>query len=264
MDIIKDNDQLLAYIPNVVTAVEGEDSLFTKLTPYLTVTESWLYRKVCKAVAIHTSSEAEDLARCIVATEAFRMAVPSLNLILTANGFGIVSNSTVAPASKDRTDSLQATLVELRDSAIEQLALLVDGKCTQFSGTVFRGYDAQRMQGRTARLFELFTEQRSAIFRLQATLAEEVLSDEVLHQMTDQTYHDESELDPGYGVLFAYVPGILVKQLKDEPSGEDIRKVVHHLRTHPEYFPNWAESHAAKHWQDYTYKNDKKRGGIWL
>ena len=264
MDIITDNEQLLAYIPNVVTEVEGEASLFTKLTPYLTVTENWLYRKVCKPVAIHTSEEAENLARCIVAAEAFRMAIPSLNVILTANGFGIVSNNTVAPASKDRTDSLQATLVELRDNAIEQLVLLVDGRSTQFAGTVFRGFDAQRMQGHTARLFDMFTEQRSAIFRLQATLAEEVLSEEVRNQMVEQTYHDETELDPGYDVLFAYVPGIILKQLKGDPCGDEIRKVVSYIRTHPEYFPHWADSHAAKHWQDYTYKNDKKRGGFWL
>lgn len=264
MDIITNNDQLRAFIPNVVTEVEGEDTLFTKLTPYLTVTEAWLYRKVCKPVAIHTSDEAENLARCIVATEAFRMAVPSLNVILTANGFGIVSNNTVAPASKDRTDSLQATLVELRDRAIEQLVLLVDGQCTQFAGTVFRGYDAQRMQGRTERLFDLFTEQRSAIFRLQASLAEEALSEEVRNNMVEQTYHDETERDPGYDTLFAYVPGILLKQLKGDECGDDIRKVVNHIRTHSEWFPHWAESHAAKHWQDYTYKNDKKRGGFWL
>lgn len=264
MNIIQDNDTLMAYIPNVVTSVEGEKDLFTKLIPYLNVAENWLYRKVIKPVAILSVREGMDLARCIVAAEAFRMAIPSLNVILTANGFGIVSNQTTAPASKERTESLIEALIELRDNAIEQLVLMVDGRSTQFAGTVFRGFDAQRMQGRQTHLFQQFDEQRSGIIRLQTALAESALSEEVLKNMVELTYHDETERDPGYDTLFAYVPGIILKQLKGEPCGDDIRKVVNHIRIHPEYFPNWAESHAAKHWQDYTYKNDKKRGGYWL
>lgn len=264
MNIIPDNETLMAYIPNVVTTVEGESDLFTKLRPYLQVAENWLFRRVIKPVAILSVRDGQEMAQCIVATEAFRMAVPSLNVILTANGFGIVSNNTVAPASKERTESLVETLIELRDNAIEQLVLMVDGRSTQFAGTVFRGYEAQRMQGETVHLFDRFDEQRNAILRLQASLADEALSAEVLQNMVGLTYHDETERDPGYDTLFAYVPHIILKQLKGEPCGDEIRKVVNHIRIHPEYFPNWANSYAAKHWQDYTYKNDKSRGGYWL
>ena len=264
MNIIENNDMLLSFIPNVVSSVEGESDLYTKLLPHLTVAESWFYRKVCKAVAIHVSEEAMSLARAIVAAEAFRAAIPSLNVILTANGFGIVSNQTTAPASKERTESLVEALVEQRDNAIEQLVFLLSGSATQFAGTVFCGFEAQRLQGFTSRLFDRFTEQRSAVFRLQTTLAEDVLSEEVRNQMVALTYHDETERDPGFGYLFAYVPGIIIKQLKGEDCKDDIRRVVEYLRTHPEYFPHWAQSHAAKHWQDFTYKNDKNSGGFWL
>ena len=262
--IIEDNDQLLEYIPNVVTTVEGEVELFTKLTPYLNVAENWLNRKVADQVALLSVEGAMDFARAIVATEAFRMAVPSLNVILTQNGFGIVSNQSVAPASKERTDNLISALIEHRDNAIEQLVLLVDGRATRFNSTVFRGFDAQRMQGRTARLFEQFDEQRNAFIRLQTVLAEDALSEEVMRQMVQDAYADESTREPGYNYLYSFVPGILVKQIRGEECGDDIRRVVNYIRTHPEYFPNWESSHAAKHWQDYTYKNDKSRGGFWL
>ena len=48
-------------------------------------------------------------------------AVPSLDLVLTPNGFGIVSNQNVAPASRERVSRLIASLETSRDNAIEQL-----------------------------------------------------------------------------------------------------------------------------------------------
>jgi len=263
MNIITDNAVLAAYIPNVVTSCEGESSLFEKLAPMLKVAELWFCRKVCGIPAL-VNEDAMHMARSIVACEAFRMAVPSLNVILTANGFGIVSNNTTAPASKERTESLVEALVEQRDNAIEQLVFLLDGTGTQFKHTVFQGFDAQKMQGLTSHLMDKFTEQRSAVFRLQTTLAEEVLSDEVLGQMTSETYYDESERTNGIAHLFQYVPGIIVKQLQGEDCKDDIKRVVNYLRTHPALFPHWADSSAAEHWRDYTYQNDKSKGGYWL
>lgn len=264
MNIIKDNDMLLSYIPNVVSAVEGESDLYTKLLPHLALAESWFYRKVCKQIALQSSEDAMSLARTIVATEVFRAAIPSLNVILTANGFGIVSNQTTAPASKERTESLIEALVEQRDNAIEQLAFCLSGKHLQFANTIFQGFEAQRMQGFTSHLFDHLIEQRSAVVRSQTTLAEDVLSEEVLKDMVAATYADETSRSAGVAFLFAYVPGIIIKQLKGEDCKNDICRVVEYLRTHPEFFPQWEQSHAAKHWQDYTYKNDKKSGGFWL
>jgi len=263
MTIITDNTTLMAYIPNVVTAVEGEQDLFTKLVPHLTVAEAWFFRNVASEDSV-TTDTAMLFARSIVACEAFRNAVPSLNVILTQNGFGIVSNQTTAPASKERTESLVESLIEQRDNAIEQLVFLLNGQNTRFAGTVFCGYEAQRMQGITAHLFDKFTEQRAAVFRLLATLAEEALSEDVLQQMVAAAYTDEADRPAGLKYLYAYVPGIIVRQLKGEGCREDIRRVVDFLRTHPELFPHWLQSHAATHWQDYTYTNDKSKGGYWL
>ena len=56
----------------------------------------------------------------IVAFDAFRNAVPHLDLILTPNGFGIVNNSNIAPASKERVERLIASLLSNRDDEIEE------------------------------------------------------------------------------------------------------------------------------------------------
>lgn len=263
MSIIQDNATLMAYIPNVVTAVEGEKDLYTKIVPHLTVAEAWFFRNVASEGAV-TTDAAMLFARSIVACEAFKNAVPSLNVILTQNGFGIVSNQTTAPASKERTESLIEALTEQRDNAIEQLVFMLNGQHTRFAGTVFQVYEAQRMQGETKHLFDKFIEQRSAILRLQTALCNEVLSAEVLQQMVDNTYTDEASRSVAIEYLFSLVPDIIVRQLKGEDCKEDIRRVVDYIRTNPTAFPNWATSQAAKHWEDHTFKNDKKYGGYWL
>jgi hypothetical protein len=53
-----------------------------------------------------------------VAADAMLHAVPQLDLILTPNGFGIVNNQNIVPASKERVDRLLAGLEKLRDDAL--------------------------------------------------------------------------------------------------------------------------------------------------
>ena len=48
-------------------------------------------------------------------------AIPSLDLVLTPNGFGIVNTTTIVPASKERIERLQLSIESLRDTVIEQL-----------------------------------------------------------------------------------------------------------------------------------------------
>ena len=59
----------------------------------------------------------------IVADHAFLNAIPSLDLVLTPNGFGIVSNTNVVPASKERIERLVGSLETERDANLEQLLL---------------------------------------------------------------------------------------------------------------------------------------------
>lgn len=51
--------------------------------------------------------------------------VPQLDLILTPNGFGIVSNQNVVPASKERIERLTRSLEKLRDDAFVIILLML-------------------------------------------------------------------------------------------------------------------------------------------
>lgn len=119
MIAIIDNDTLLQYIPNVVETVEGETPLLDKIRPQLEITEQWLHDTIVGDIPI--DEEKNKMVCTIIACEAFRRSVPSLDLILTPNGFGIVSNNNVAPASKERIERLIASLAEQRDKALGAL-----------------------------------------------------------------------------------------------------------------------------------------------
>lgn len=67
---------------------------------------------------------AVDMYRYVCLT-AYRMAIPSLDLVLTPTGFGVVSNQNVAPASKERVaalfESIAAEAMNTLDRIIDAL-----------------------------------------------------------------------------------------------------------------------------------------------
>ena len=131
--LINDNETLRKYVPNTLKAVAGELSLFDKIQYHLLQAEQWLTDTFVSSDTmsrIRTYSDNTPLlhyCRIITAAEAMRHAVPQLDLILTPNGFGIVSNQNVIPASKERIERLLLSLEKQRDDALAViLAMLPD------------------------------------------------------------------------------------------------------------------------------------------
>ncbi len=266
MNYIQDNNILLQYIPNVVTAVEGEADLFTKMQSHLLMAEAWLESNVVHYADIAGNDSAMAFARIIVADDAFRRAVPSLDLILTENGFGIVSNQTVAPASRDRINALMESLQAVEDSAIEELANVLSGVNTTLSGTIFPGFEAQRMQSVGKGLFARYQADKPKIQAVENDLAKRALSFDVVNELRDNAY--SHSLSANKLVLQANLKRLVIRKMQGNMpliEGKDaVRELVDWVRKHPEDFPGWEASDAAKYWTDYTYKNDKNSGGFWL
>lgn len=264
MKYITNNEILTAYIPNVVTAVEGEKDLFTKITPHLTMAEAWLEANVVKYDDIAENESAKTYAKIIVSNDAFRRAIPSLDIILTENGFGIVSNNTVAPASRDRINALLDGLQTMVDNDIEALDTILAGDVLR--GTIFKGYEAQRMQDVTKNFFAKYRTDRPQIIAEEEQLAQRVLSFDVLTALRSYAY--AADYDHTLSVLSFNVKQFVIKTITGKMTPieekEETRRMVDWIRKHPSDFPNWENSEAAKYWKDYTFKNDKNSGGFWL
>ena len=98
-------DTLQKYVPNVLSVAEGEPALFDKLQPYIESAKLMLEKDYLGSEDF-LSEQHNELAIKIVVAEALANAVPSLDIIITPTGFGVVNTDNLAPASKERVERL--------------------------------------------------------------------------------------------------------------------------------------------------------------
>ena len=95
--LINNDDTLRHYLPNVFATVKGEVSLFDKVKVDIDLAENWVIETFVSTKTFNTiCGYAEDnpiriITAKLIASEALRRAIPSLDLVLTPNGFGAVS-----------------------------------------------------------------------------------------------------------------------------------------------------------------------------
>ena len=137
MKLITTDEQLRLLIPNVLATVEGEPTLIEKLYPYLETAEQWaidtfvpeaIFNEIAEADSFGPNERFRFPLEKLVACHAYMTAIPSLDLVLTPNGFGIVSNQNVVPASGERIERLISSLEAQRDSAIEALVIRLSSR----------------------------------------------------------------------------------------------------------------------------------------
>lgn len=116
--LIPDNNVLLQFVPNVLKSVQGETLLFDKIAQHLEVAEAWLTTTFLSE-AILTELPTRDAnnkllhyARMAVVAEAMLHAVPQLDLVLTPNGFGVVSNNQYSPCQQGARGTLAPVVGE--------------------------------------------------------------------------------------------------------------------------------------------------------
>jgi len=107
------------YCPALINPT---DTLFNKLAGYI---DNAIAALAAFAITddFLTTTELQRLYAETVCTRAAYEAIPSLDLVATPTGFGVVSNNNVAPASRERVDALREQLREQNCKAYERLIL---------------------------------------------------------------------------------------------------------------------------------------------
>ena len=105
---------------NGVNITEVED-IFDKVKSHIEEAKIAMLIAVGQIGNLDADDETQSLVKDYLVAKAFLIAIPSLDLILTNTGFGIVSNNTLAPASRDRVDSLTHQLTERSERYISAL-----------------------------------------------------------------------------------------------------------------------------------------------
>lgn len=283
MKTINDEATLRKYIPNAIATVKGETPLFDKLAPFLKNAELWVEQHITSATVLSAIMENEEdesslvLCRHMVVAGAMMDAIPSLDVVLTPNGFGIVSNSNIAPASKERVRSLIDSMETIRDNAIEALLPFLmkreDWRDTEqghfFQGTLFPNIDLTTLCGYSSHRWKQYLGLRHRTQQLEEQLAAEYISSEqldVLHEMNlkgSASTIQKRIIDKLRQVIVALLTENNAYATRHAPH-RALPDIVQLMRSHPEEFPQWHSSHVAKLYSPPIFENKKDNKGYWF
>ena len=127
MKLITTDEQLRSHIPNIIASVKGEVPFIERLALFLDLAEDWVKTIFTSESTFNTicgytdSNYIRILCSRLVVADALRRAIPSLDIVLTPNGFGVINTSNIAPASKPRVDRLVGSMLSHRDDCIAAL-----------------------------------------------------------------------------------------------------------------------------------------------
>ena len=280
--LINDDLALRRYLPNAFDTVEGETPFFEKIMPWLDQAERWVMTQFIGsdlAPELTAMPETEPLRTCatlVVVHEAFLRAVPSLDLVLTPNGFGIVSNQNVAPASPHRVARLLGSLETSRDIAIEQLIhnLFLNSTWTDslmrqwFNATLFPNIDLANLCGFTDHRWANYLGLRSKAIDVEQRLAEEYISPEQLAVFRGEVMAMLTDLTVATSHHFRVIEQlrqIVVTILQGSPVPvTSLRDIVDLMRKNETSFPHFRNSNTYKLFEPPVFENKKENNGYWF
>lgn len=275
--IITSEKILRQYLPNVITNVDDETPLYEKLLPFIELSESWITDNIIGvpmlgaiADGLHDSTFAH--AAMAVVSKSFALAVPSLDLVLTPNGFGVVSNNTIAPASKDRVDRLVSSLFRTEFFCLQQLVedlkrcdIWHSGdQCKWFAESIIQELSIVSHNSDDNNLmWDDFISFREKAFPFEQEIANGWLSPLLMSRLRNcvvtATYsaNERTLAKIVINVVCAAVAsGELNYKLLDD--------VVSFIRLRPDDFQDWHNSDTAKLFTPPTFVNDKDSGGYFF
>lgn len=215
----------------------------------------------------------------LTAIEAFRCALPHLDVILTPNGFGIVSNTNIAPASKERISRLLDSLLENRDASIAQLLshlcklpqwLSTEQaeffRATMFPNTVLANRFQRIAEGR----WEQYNTLRLSLLPIEEHIATQYISEPLMATLRAQVQSGQFSTEK-HKHICRVLQAVEVECLKDTTSTtlssqvhRTLTQLVELIRSNPEDFPEWHESTTAQLYAPPIFENKKESKGFWF
>lgn len=276
--LINNDTDLRRYIPNQVVAVKGEASLFDKIAYWLDTAEQWIFATFCPAsvvdaiLADNPHSPIRNPLAAIAAHQALADAIPSLDFVQTVNGFAVVSNQNLAPASRDRVDRLIAAHRSQRATAISALIPLLatipewrdTPQCGYFRSTLFPTPAHIRPLASGAATWERYEELHPAIAAAEDRLAAEYISPELMQRLRDEAL-GLSQLSTLDSRLCDALRSHTADLVNDRPLRDTaLRDIVDYIRRHPDTFPEWHRSDTARLFSPPVFRNSKQSPGYWF
>lgn len=267
-------------VPNVVTTVEGEKPLFEKVALQLELSEAWARdsftgQTVLDEIADEPSSDGWKYLASMIVCDALRRAIPSLDIVLTPNGFGIVSNSNVAPASKERIERLITQMASQRDHFINMLLADLRTRESWRDSDPFKWFTASLIQApencvvavydrvRDGQQWDRFLQLRERAITIEDAIAEKWISYPVMMQLRMEL---ASVNNATVHQVALKVRACVLSELRGNARNHwDLDRIVNYIRKNADIFPDWATSDTAKLYTDPTvFRNKKDSSGYYF
>ena len=278
MKLITTDEQLRSNIPNIIASVKGEVPFIERLALFLDLAEDWVKTTFTSESTFNTicgytdSNNIKILCSRLVVADALRRAIPSLDIVLTPNGFGVVSTQNLAPASKPRVDRLVGSMLAHRDDCIAALLpelvgaskWLTSPQADFFGSTLFPDLGIVDAVGRaTGSKWEKYLELRPQVIDLEASLAEEWLSPGLMSALRSENLR--GDLTEKRSVIVRQVKAQILGYLKSGSfNSRRLADIVNYIRLNEESFKEWHRSETAKLFAPPVFRNEKKAKGYWF
>ena len=278
MKLITTDEQLRSHIPNIIASVKGEVPFIERLALFLDLAEDWVKTIFTSESTFNTicgytdSNNIKILCSRLVIADALRRAIPSLDIVLTPNGFGVVNTSNLAPASKPRVDRLVGSMLAHRDDCIAALLpelpgaskWLASSQAQFFGATLFPDLAIVDSVGvATGSRCEKYLELRSQVIDLEASLAEEWFSPELMSALRSENLR--GDLTGKRSEIVKQVKAQVVGYLRSGSfNSRRLADIVNYIRLNPESFSEWHKSETAKLFAPPVFRNEKKARGYFF
>lgn len=272
---ITNEETLRSMLPNIQMTVEGESDIYSKMLPFIETAE----HEVISLFQIDPEAEylpSDTLSR-LVAYKSMYAAAPSLDCVLTPNGFAVVYNQHMLPTAKLGSEN---PMSKMRESILQtifsnELRLLEDLQETEWiCPTYLKG------------LFEIIFSPRSlaaifncnslsslintakAVLTVQNNLAWELVTEELMQEICEMAKYNivPDEKRALYQSIENYIINDITKGKNYIENQYKLRLEIKNtlIRYHLS-FPQWAESHIGKSILGIQpFKNKKKSSGYFF
>ena len=276
--LITTDAQLRSHLPNIIASVKGETPFIERLALFLDLAEDWVRTTFTSETTFNTicgytdSNPLKVLTARLVVADALRRAIPSLDIVLSPNGFAVVNTSNLAPASKPRVDRLIGSMLSHRDDCIAALLpelvgaskWLTSSQADFFGATLFPDLDiVDAVGGATGSKWEKYLELRPQVIDLEASLAEEWFSPELMSALRSENLR--GDLTEKRSEIVRQVKAQVVGYLRSGSfNSRRLADIVNYIRLNPGFFSEWHQSETAKLFAPPVFRNEKKASGYFF
>lgn len=260
----------------IPSAVLPDDALFNRISDYIEQAESYVNNLTNGLLDLNfdysedpTTAYARATAWAIrlVCARAYSHAIPHIDLVLTSTGFGVVSNTNVAPASAERVNRLLDSLIRSEIHAYYRLIDAMRGVANWsdsiqakavFATSIIWNPDIWELLGgdKLPDVKDPIQANKRAIREAESAV-QQLVSPDFYNEIVEAVRH--ASQDELMNALIYYVQTLVMSMVNNDHSAE-FRKgeLLTFLEQNLAEFPTYANSTAykANHFKPYENKQD--------